>query len=73
MKEKRQLVRVIEFCLSGYDKLSEKEVTSKEINSTHMYEKLDISLSSADFKMLVEHKDKPIREFLKVLGIETTL
>ena len=28
-KEKRQLVRVIQFCLSGYDKLSNKEITSK--------------------------------------------
>ena len=28
-KEKRQLVRVIQFCLSGYDKLSNKEVTSR--------------------------------------------
>ena len=29
LKEKRQLVRVIQFCLSGYDKLSNKEITSR--------------------------------------------
>ena len=49
LKEKRQLVRVIEFCLSGYDKLSDKEVTSQIINSTHVYDKLDIELTTQDF------------------------
>jgi hypothetical protein len=42
-------VKVIELCLRGYDKLSEKEITSKIINSTHVYEKLDIELTAAEF------------------------
>lgn len=49
LKEKRQLVKVIELCLRGYDKLSQKEITSKIINSTHVYEKLDIELTAAEF------------------------
>jgi len=48
-KEKRQLVKVIELWLRAYDKLSEKEITSKIINSTHVYEKLDIELSPQEF------------------------
>jgi hypothetical protein len=73
-KEKRQLVRVIEFCLSGYDKLSESEVTSGRMNSTHVYEKMDIELSKTDFNLLMEYKDKPIIDFLeKGLKIEKQL
>jgi RAB protein geranylgeranyltransferase component A len=43
-KEKRQLVKVIEACLAGYDKLSQVEMTQAKINSTHIYEK-DIELT----------------------------
>lgn len=56
-KEKRQLVRVIGFCLSGYDLIAEKEITSAIINSTHAYEKLDTTLSKDDISLLVEYKD----------------
>ena len=73
LKEKRQLVKVIELCLRGYDKLSEKEITSKIINSTHVYEKLDIELTPAEFQQLYEHKDRPVAEFLRTLGIEGQL
>ena len=66
-------MRVIEFCLSGYDQLSEKEITSSQINSTHVYEKLDQSLSEKDFRLLLDYKDKPIRDFLQELGIESQL
>ena len=69
-KEKRQLVRVIGFCLSGYDLIAGKEITSAIINSTHAYEKLDTTLSKDDISLLVEYKDKPIASFLKILGIE---
>ena len=72
-KEKRQLVRVIQFCLSGYDKLSNKEVTSSQINSTHVYDKLDIDLSKSDFELLMSYKDRPIAEFLTELGCEKRL
>jgi RAB protein geranylgeranyltransferase component A len=72
-KEKRQLVRVIGFCLQGYDVISGKEITSKIINSTHAYEKLDTTLTKDEITMLLDFKDKPIREFLEQLGIETHL
>ena len=64
---------MIQFCLSGYDKLSNKEITSRQINSTHVYDKLDIELSKTDFELLVSYKDKPIAEFLAKLGIEKQL
>jgi len=72
-KEKRQLVRIIQICLSGYDKLSNKEVTLRQINSTHVNEKLDIELSQSDFTLLCEYKDKPIVEFFEALSIEKHL
>lgn len=69
-KEKRQLVKVIEACLAGYDKLSEAEITQAKINSTHIYEK-DIEMSEEEQRKLVQSKDKPIRVFLeKEMGIE---
>lgn len=61
---------MIEFCLSGYDKLSEKEITSREINSTHVFEKLDIKLSAQEFDLLCAFKDRKVHEFLGELGIE---
>ena len=64
---------MIQFCLSGYDKLSNKEVTSRQINSTHVYDKLDIELSKTDFELLVSYKDRPIVDFLQKLGIEKQL
>jgi hypothetical protein len=67
------LVRVIGFCLNGYDLIAGKEITSKLINSTHAYEKLDTTLSKDEILHLVEYKDKPIKEFLEWLGIETHL
>lgn len=67
------MVRVIGFCLQGYDLIAGKELTSKIINSTHAYEKLDTTLSKDEIRMLVEYKDRPIREFLEKLGIETHL
>jgi len=53
-KEKRQLVKVIGFCLSGYDLIAGKELTSSIINSTHAYEKLDTNMSKEDITLLVE-------------------
>ena len=45
-KEKRQLVKAIEMCLDGTDKMDEaEEATKKSINSTHSYDK-EISLSN---------------------------
>lgn len=35
-KEKRQLVKVIEACLAGYDLLNER--TQAQVNSTHAYD-----------------------------------
>jgi len=62
---------VIEFCLSGYDKLVDSEVSSGRMNSTHVYEKMDIELSKTDFNLLMEYKDQPIVNFLqKGLKIE---
>jgi len=63
-KEKRQLVRVIGFCLQGYDLISGKELTSKIINSTHAYEKLDTTLSKEEITLLIEYKNRPIKQFL---------
>ncbi len=69
-KEKRQLVKVIEACLAGYDRLSQQEVTQAKINSTHIYEK-DIDMSPQEMQKLQALKDRPIREFLeKEMGIE---
>ena len=69
-KEKRQLVRVIQFCLSGYDKLSNKEISLRQINSTHINERMDVELSESEFKLLCDYKDKPIIQFLEqALGI----
>lgn len=69
-KEKRQLVKVIETCIAGYDKLSQTEVTQSKINSTHIYEK-EIDLSKDEEGKLREAKDKPIRAFLeKEMGLE---
>ena len=68
--EKRQLLRVIQFCLSGYDKLTNREITAKQINFTHVYDKLDIALSKKDWNLLIEYKDRPIIEFLQALGIK---
>ena len=69
LKEKRQLVRVIQFCLSGYDKLSNQEVSMRQINSTHVNDKLDIELSQSEFTLLCDFKDQPIVRFLEALGI----
>ena len=63
-KEKRQLVKVIEACLAGYDKLSQVEVTQAKINSTHIYEK-EIELSKEEVGRLLAYKDRHIREFLE--------
>lgn len=63
-KEKRQLVKVIEACLAGYDKLSQVELTQAKINSTHIYEK-EIELSKDELSRLLAYKDKHIREFLE--------
>jgi len=63
-KEKRQLVKVIEACLAGYDKLSQVEVTQAKINSTHIYEK-EIELSKEELSRLLAYKDRHIREFLE--------
>ena len=60
---------MIQFCLSGYDKLSNKEVTSRQINSTHVNDKLDIELSQADFTLLCDYKDRPIVQFFDALNI----
>lgn len=68
-KEKRLLLRVIQFCLGGYDKLSNKEVHMRQINSTHVYDKLDIEISKSEFNMLCEYKNKPIVQFFEALGI----
>lgn len=50
-KEKRQLVKVIEYCLFGSDRLKQMEEASsskkKPQNSTHVYDK-DTSLSQAE-------------------------
>ena len=46
-KEKRQLIKVIEQCIAGYDFLSQEEKTQAKINSTHTYDK-EIELSKAD-------------------------
>lgn len=73
LKEKRQLVRVIGFCLQGYDLIAGKELTSKIINSTHAYEKLDTTLSKDEITLLIEFKDQPITNFMAKLGIETHL
>ncbi len=68
--EKRQLVKVIDACLAGYDKMSEAEVTQSKINSTHTYEK-EIEMSRDEQRRLIEARDKPIRQFLeKEMGIE---
>ena len=40
------------------------------MNSTHVYDKLDIELSASDFQLLVDHKKKPVAEFFKVLQID---
>eukprot|EP00347_Sterkiella_histriomuscorum_P015294 403357571 len=68
-KEKRQLVKVMEACLSGYDKIAQKEVTQAQINSTHIFEK-EIEINKEEQKNIVENKDKPIRHFLDSMGIE---
>lgn len=68
-KEKRQLVKVIESCLAGYDKISKQEITRAKINSTHIYDK-EIELSAEEQGRLYDSKDKPIREFLLEMGIE---
>lgn len=44
-------------------------MTSRQINSTHVNDKLDIELSQSDFSLLCEYKDKPILKFLEALGI----
>ena len=55
-KEKRQLVKVIEACLGGYDKLAGVERTQAKINSTHAYEK-EIELSEEEQTRLSAIKD----------------
>jgi len=57
LKEKRQLVRVIGFCLSGYDLLAGTELTNQIINSTHVYEKLDTKLSKEEITLLLNYRD----------------
>lgn len=64
---------MIELCLRGYDKLTDKKITTEIMNSTHVYEKLDIELSAAEFQQLVDYRDKPIADFLQTLGIEGQL
>lgn len=62
-------MKVIEACLAGYDKISQREVTQAKINSTHVYEK-EIELSQDEQNSMLENKDKPIRLFLQSMGIE---
>jgi RAB protein geranylgeranyltransferase component A len=69
-KEKRQLVKVIESCLAGYDHLSQQEITQAKINSTHIYEK-EFTLSKEETAKLDKIKDRPVREYLlKEMGLE---
>lgn len=62
-KEKRQLVKVIEACLSGYDKIAQLEMTQARMNSTHVYEK-EIEMTKEEQKLMLETKDQPISVFL---------
>jgi RAB protein geranylgeranyltransferase component A len=49
--EKRRLVRFIELCLGLYDKLTEN--ANKSVNSTHVYEFMEVeNLSQIEGKLL---------------------
>ncbi|CDW88529.1 UNKNOWN [Stylonychia lemnae] len=68
-KEKRQLVKVMEACLAGYDKIAQREITKEKINSTHTFEK-EIDINLEEQAKILDNKDKPIRSFLESMGIE---
>ena len=53
--------------------MSNKEISSRQINSTHVNDKLDIELSQSEFTLLCDFKDKPIVKFLEALGIDKHL
>ena len=76
-KEKRQLVKVIEYCLFGSDKLKEMQESSKSgkkkpQNSTHVYDK-DTSLSQTEQQDVIDSFDKPIMQLLNAMSIEKRL
>jgi RAB protein geranylgeranyltransferase component A len=64
-KEKRQLVRVIEVCIKGYDMLEDHKV---KVNSTHVYDK-DIELNSTDLKLCFDLKDQNVSKFFGSLSV----
>ena len=74
LKEKRQLVKAIEMCLTGTD-LEEKlqaQGSKKSQNSTHEYDK-DISLSEQEQQSMKEMNEKPIMELMNKMGFEKRL
>jgi hypothetical protein len=58
-------VKVIDACLTGYDKLKpQEELSQAKINSTHIYEK-EIEVTDKEVQRLLKAKDMEIRGFLE--------
>jgi len=65
-------VNLIQTCLDGYDKLSQRVATKRIINSTHVYEK-ESEVSADDAAMLEELRDRPVGELFKRKNISLKL
>jgi len=73
LKEKRNLVKIINHSLHFYDKYAEKEESEeRDRNSTHIYEK-DVYVSEKDDAEFEMYKDAPIAQYLDHHKIDANL
>jgi len=73
LKEKRNLVKIINHSLHFYDKYGQKESEEfKDQNSTHAYEK-DVYVTEKEDLEYLEYKDTPIAEYLEHHKIDSKL
>ena len=73
LKDKRNLVKIINHSLHFYDKYGEKDLDEyRDQNSTHTYEK-DVYVSEKDDIEFEKYKDSPISEYLNHHKIDANL
>ena len=72
LKDKRNLVKIINHWLHFYDKYGEVDAEERDQNSTHTYEK-DIYVSDKEDLEFEEYKDSPIALYLEHHKIDSNL
>lgn len=71
LKDKRNLVKILNLCLHFNDHFSQEEVV-KDVNSLHVYDQ-ETHVTEEEEKEYKEYKDKPIAEYLTYKGVDTRL